>query len=95
MSRTAPWSAGMLAALVTALAGADDLERVRAFRAAGEIVPLSRILDMLHALEPTARVVEAELEREGGRWIYEIEFLDGERRLRERIFDARTGRPLE
>ncbi len=82
-------------AVVTGFAAADDPDHVRALRAAGEIVSLSRIVSVLRAGDPGARIVEAELEREGGTWVYEIEFLDGRHRLREARFDARTARLVQ
>jgi hypothetical protein len=70
----------------------DDHERARMLRDAGEIVPLSAILQRPELGD--ARVLEADLEREDGRMVYELEVLDPDGRVREWYFDAATGEPL-
>jgi uncharacterized membrane protein YkoI len=72
--------------------GPDDHERVRELRTDGTILPLAQILnrDDLAGL----RVVEAELEHEHGRLVYELELLDDRGRVRKRYFDAETGEPI-
>lgn len=59
---------------------------------AGEYLPLSELL-----LKPELagkRLIEAELEQEHGRAVYELEILGSDGRVRERYFDAVTGEPL-
>ena len=70
----------------------DDHDIARQLRDTGEIMPLSELL-----MQPelaNQRVLEAELEREHGRLVYELELLDTDGRVRERYFDATTGQPL-
>lgn len=78
---------------LVAVVPADDQQRARELRAAGDILALEEILDRLPA-QQGARVVEVEIEEKGGRVIYEIERLEGEGRLREYKFDARSGELL-
>jgi uncharacterized membrane protein YkoI len=86
----------MLAAALSAMNGfADEGDHDRARRAleAGEIMPLSQILDRVERDYP-GRVVEIELDRDDGRWIYEIKMLrDGGRLLKLKV-DARDARVL-
>lgn len=73
--------------------GSDDHEIVRELRDSGAILPLADLL-MRPALRDK-RVVEAELERENGRLVYELELLDEGGRIREQDFDAVSGEPIE
>jgi len=77
-------------------AWADGGEQDRARRAleAGEILPLSKILQAAEAERP-GRVIEIELERDDGRWIYELELVSRDGRLYEMEIDAATARILE
>lgn len=65
------------------LASSNDHDLARAALASGEILPLSAILTKLEKDYP-GQIVEVELEREKGRWMYEIKLLqkDG---LRQKI----------
>ena len=96
--RPAPATLAALAALavcalaLTARAERLDLERVRALREAGEIHVLGDILRDARRRYRAGRLVEAELEKEGGRLVYEVKFLDGDGRLHELYYDARSGR---
>lgn len=76
-----------------AAARADDHEAVRALREAGAILPLAEILERL-SLPPGSWVLEAELEREHGRLVYEIEVLGPDGRVREWQLDAASGTPI-
>jgi uncharacterized membrane protein YkoI len=71
---------------------ADDHEQARALRRDGDILPLAEVLRRPELAG--LRVLEAELEREHDRLVYELELLDGQGRVQERYFDARTGQPL-
>lgn len=77
-------------------AAADDDDQANARRAlaAGEILPLEKILAAVESRFP-GQVVEVELEREDGRWEYEIELLTGEGKVLELTYDAATARLLE
>jgi uncharacterized membrane protein YkoI len=73
----------------------EDRSYDRARRASerGEILPLSEVLAQVRERSP-GRVLEAELEREHGLWVYELKILDPAGRLLEVSVDARTGQPL-
>lgn len=67
-----------------------DHDRARAALERGEVLPLRTILDKVGRDYP-GKVVEVELERERGRWIYEIRLLrDGGALVRLDV-DARDG----
>ncbi len=85
---------GLLALLVLlqspyALADSDH-ERSRAALLAGEVQPLRLILEKIESSYP-GRVLEVELERASGKWIYEIKILREDGRLLKLIIDAKTG----
>lgn len=73
-----------------AASGRRDHEQARSALAAGEIRPLA---DLLAEVERryAGKVVEAELDRDGGRWVYEIKLLPPSGRIVELHFDAATG----
>ncbi len=71
-----------------------DHNRARAALGRGEIRPLAEVLDMVTASIP-GDVVEVELEREDGAWVYEFKIIaTGGRRI-EVVVDAATGVLLE
>jgi uncharacterized membrane protein YkoI len=79
--------------LATPDARADDRrdhERARAALAAGEIRPLAELLADVER-RYVGRVVETELEREDGRWVYEFKLLPPSGRVVELRLDAATG----
>lgn len=69
-------------------------DRARRARERGEILPIAEIFVHARAQFP-GRVLEAELEREHGQWVYELKILDARGRLFEIYMDARTGDVLE
>ncbi len=71
-----------------------DHERARAAVQAGEVLPLPTLLDKLGRTHP-GQVLELELEREEGRWVYEVKLLQADGRLLKLALDARTGQVLE
>ena len=77
-----------------ALADDDDQDRARRALEAGEILPLSEILKTAEAARP-GRVIEVELERDDGRWTYELELVTSEGHLYEMELDAATATVLE
>jgi uncharacterized membrane protein YkoI len=89
--------AALLPALVAALPAAArssrDHERARAALESGEIRPLSALLADVEA-RYDGRVIETELERDGGRWIYEFTLLPPTGRVFELAVDAATGEVL-
>ena len=73
----------------------DDHERARQLREAGGSCPWKPILTQVRARGDTGRVLEVELKNKHGRYVYEIEMLDAQGRVRERLFDAQSGRQVE
>ena len=69
-----------------------DHDVARTLRNGGEILPLAALLERPELRDQ--RIIEAELEREHGRAVYELEILNGDGRVYERYFDATTGEPL-
>lgn len=91
----------LLAALALPVAwagGRDDLkhdhERARAAVQAGEVLPLPVLLERLQRSHP-GRVLELELEREDGRWVYELKLLQADGQLLKLELDARTADVLK
>lgn len=84
----------LLAAAPVAQAGDDDHDRARRAVEAGEIKPLREIFTVAEAAYG-GQLVEAELERRGGRMVYELKLLTVEGRLLKVYYDARSGLPLE
>jgi len=77
------------------LAHADsDHERARAALLAGEVRPLTEVLEQVSRSHP-GQVLEVELEREGERWVYELKLLQSDRRLLKLVVDARDGKVLK
>lgn len=81
---------------LAAPAWADDEDQDRARRAleAGEILPLSDILEVAQTAR-AGRVIEIELGREDGQWLYELELVSPDGQLFEIEIDAATGVILE
>ena len=68
----------------------DDHERARRALEAGEVMPLRAVLEQVERDYP-GEVVEVELEREDGGWVYEIKLLRKGGDLLELELDARDG----
>jgi len=77
-----------------ALADRDDHDRARRALEAGEIMPLAQILAAAEAARP-GRVIELELERDDGRWVYELELVSPEGFIYEVEIDAASGTVLD
>jgi uncharacterized membrane protein YkoI len=88
----------VLLLLAAAGAAADpdrrDHDRARAALERGEVLPLAQILGAVAAAVP-GDVVELELEREDGAWVYEIKVIAPDGRLLEVLVDGASGRLLE
>ena len=72
---------------------ADDgrgYDRARQALEAGEVLPLRAIIERVERSYP-GQVLEVELERDGGRWIYEIKTLRSGGALVKLKVDARDG----
>lgn len=70
--------------------GREDQERARAALEAGQIRPLAEILAEVER-RYLGRVIDTDLEREDGRWIYEFKLLPPTGRVFELEVDAATG----
>jgi uncharacterized membrane protein YkoI len=81
---------GVLALCLSAGLHADDLDRIRSLRAAGDILPLESILQGMPEI-PGSRILEVELGEKGTMLTYEIERLETEGRIRKYQFNARNG----
>jgi hypothetical protein len=68
----------------------DDQETARKALENKEILPLSTVLARIEE-NFTGDVVEIELERKRGIWVYEIEIIDTDGRVRDIDVDGRTG----
>ena len=71
--------------------GESDHQESRRLVEQGEILPLQQILEHL-GQEQVGRVLEVELERVHGRYIYEIELLGEDGRVLKYEIDAATGK---
>lgn len=83
-----------IAAEHPAVADEDDHDRARRALEAGEVLPLRAILDAVER-NFVGEVIEVELEREHGAWIYEIKMLAPGGSFLELELDARTARILK
>lgn len=79
--------------LPPAWADRDDHERARQAVTAGEVLPLRTVLERLERDHP-GQVLEVELDREDGRWVYEIKLLQTNGQLLKLEIDARTAETL-
>ncbi len=71
-----------------------DHERARAAVEAGQVLPLPTLLERLRRTHP-GQVLELELERDDGRWTYEVKLLQANGQLLKLEVDAATGQVLE
>jgi uncharacterized membrane protein YkoI len=69
---------------------AQDHDRARQALQAGEILPLRTILERVERDHP-GQVIDVELERDDGRWVYEIKLLRAGGALVKLDIDARDG----
>jgi uncharacterized membrane protein YkoI len=72
------------------ITGADDHREARRLMQAGKILPLQTVVESLRG-QQAGRILEVELEREAGQYIYEIELLDRFGQVRELHIDAVSG----
>lgn len=95
-----PFAAAALLALAAPVLADDDAEdradhvEARALLERGEILPLSRILEIVRATEP-GDVIEVELEREHGAWEYDVKVLTAAGVVRKVTLAARDGTVLK
>lgn len=74
--------------------GQSDHDRAREALRAGEVLPLTTILQRV-AREQPGEVLKVELEREHGRWIYELKLIQHSGALVKLKVDARDGSVLK
>jgi uncharacterized membrane protein YkoI len=67
----------------------EEVDRVRAAVQAGQLLPLTQVLERLQRSHP-GQVLEVELERDDGRWIYDVKLLQAGGRLLKLELDGRT-----
>ena len=90
------WVGALLLAGLLGLSAAqadNDHDRARAALRAGEVLPLQVVLQRVQVEYP-GRVLGIKLEREDGRWIYEVKLLDPSGQLNKLELDAATGAVL-
>jgi uncharacterized membrane protein YkoI len=73
-----------------ATAGRDH-DEIRRLRNAGEILSLEIIITNHRRQHPDGQLLEAELELEEGRYVYDLKFLNQDGVVQEFEYDARTG----
>ena len=96
MPRTLPLLLAALLVATPALAGRDlEQDEALRLRQAGVIQPLDALLRPLLERYPGARLLEAELEEEHGRYIYELELLTRQGEVRDIELDAANGELLK
>lgn len=89
------WTVSIAGMTIISLARADDRpdhhdhDRALAALKAGEVRPLQQVLDKVLRSYP-GEVLEVELEREGGRWVYELKLLQADGGLIRLDVDAKT-----
>ena len=66
---------------------------VRQLRESGKILPMEEILGRARAAQP-GQIVEVELEREDGRYVYEVKVIDDADRMHRLELDAGSGEVL-
>ena len=80
----------LLAAAGVAAAADDDHITARKLRESGQIMPLEKIVERARSEKP-GEVLETELDRDNGRYVYEVEIVDEAGQVWEIELDAATG----
>ena len=68
-----------------------DHDQVRQLHRAGQILPLETIIATHRRQNPSGQLLEVELEKEQGRYVYELTMLGEDGVVREFRYDARSG----
>ncbi len=94
LSITAATAILTTAALSFPALASDDFsaEEIQQLVTAGIVQPLD---SLLQAKPLTGKLLDSELERDDGRWVYEVKWLDDEGRRHETEIDAKTGQWLD
>jgi uncharacterized membrane protein YkoI len=69
----------------------DEVRQLRRLRNAGQILSLETILANHRRQHPSGQLLEAKLEFEQGRYVYDLKLLGEDGVVREFEYDARTG----
>jgi uncharacterized membrane protein YkoI len=86
---------GLLSVTGGAIAGDRlDHDEIKQLRETGQILPMGEVRASAQAVQP-GQLVEAELEREDGAYLYEIEILAADGTLHKLELDAATGEVLK
>ena len=91
LTLAAPAIAILAAGLSGPVAAGRDHNEIRRLRSAGEILSLETIIATHRRQYPHGQLLEAELEMEEGRYVYELKFLGADGVVRDFEYDARTG----
>lgn len=98
ISRVTPaallWCSLLSAGLAPTARASDDHDQAQRAVQAGEVMPLRRVLERLDREHP-GQVLDVELEREDGRWVYEIKLLQPNGQRVKLTLDARSAELLE
>lgn len=86
--------ATLLLAATSSFGDSLDHDAVKALREAGRILPMEVVMRRALAARP-GQLLEAELEREQGRYLYEIRILDPDGQVQVLELDAATGEPID
>ncbi|MER2554283.1 MAG: PepSY domain-containing protein [Thauera sp.] len=70
------------------------IDEIRQLRESGRIMAAEEIIARSRSVQP-GQVVGLELERDDGRWVYEVKLIDTGNRLHKLELDAATGDVLE
>ncbi|HLS98129.1 MAG: PepSY domain-containing protein [Porticoccaceae bacterium] len=97
MTDRRPLATLALALLLSSGASARDISQneVLELRRRGELLPFEQVIALVETRHPGAQILEVELEEDDGRYLYELEILTRDNRVRELELDARDGRILD
>jgi len=81
--------------LLSTMSRADqNANQARQLQQQGDILPLEQIIELAVAVKQ-GQILETDLERDDGRYVYELEILDSRGQVWEIELDAQTGELLE
>ena len=83
----------LLASATPGFAG-ESQDKAKKLQEAGDILPLEQILEKAKQKQP-GRVVETELEKKSGRYVYEVKIVDEKSVVHELKYDAKNGELLK
>lgn len=87
--RPLSWILAVWLAIPLGASAQDSQDRARSALEQGQIVPLGEILDAARSLG-SEQILEIELERRNGRWVYEVESLSVDGVISTYYLDAAT-----